>query len=63
MMARRFTIVCSRRGLKVNTDKSKVRVLAGEKGLECEVIVYGTGLEHEYEFKSSGLRRHVWNGE
>ena len=30
-----------RRGLKVNADKSKVTVLSGEEGLECEVLVNG----------------------
>ena len=33
-----FAEVC-RRGLKVNTGKSKVTVLNGEEGLECEVQV------------------------
>ena len=31
--------VCRRRGLKVNSDKSKVMVLGGEEGLECEIRV------------------------
>ena len=29
--------VCRRRGLKVNAGKSKVILLCGEEGLECEV--------------------------
>ena len=33
----RFVDVCRRRGLKVNADKSKVVVLDGEEGLECEI--------------------------
>ena len=32
-----FIEVNRRRGLEVNVDKSKVIVLGGEKGLECEV--------------------------
>ena len=35
-----FVEVC-RRGLKVNADKSKVMVLGGEDGVECEVCVNG----------------------
>ena len=34
--AGRFVEVCRRRSLKVNTVKSKVMVLGGEEGLECE---------------------------
>ena len=29
--------VCRKRGLRVNAGKSKVMVLGGEEGLECEV--------------------------
>ena len=43
-----------RRGLKVNADKSKVMVLNGEEGLECEVHVDGICLEHISEFKYLG---------
>ena len=32
-----FAEVCRRRGLKVNEGKSKVMVLNGREGLECEV--------------------------
>ena len=46
MMVRRFTEVCRRRGLKVNACKSKVMVLDGEEGLECEVHVNGIRLDH-----------------
>ena len=46
-----FAEVCRRRGLKVNAGKSKVMVLNGEEGLECEVHVDGIHLEHVSEFK------------
>ena len=36
----RYIEVC-RRGLKVNATRSKVMVLNGEEGLECEVSVDG----------------------
>ena len=44
LMVGRFVEVC-RRGLKVNTDRSKVMVLNEEYGLECEVRVDGMRLE------------------
>ena len=47
----RFAEVCRRRGLKVNASKSKVMVLSGEQGLECEVHVDGVHLENVSEFK------------
>ena len=34
----RFVEMCKRRGLKVNAGKSKVMVLNGEEGLECEFV-------------------------
>ena len=37
----RFIEDCRRRGLKVNAGKSKVKLLGGEEGLECEVCVNG----------------------
>ena len=40
-----FPEVCRRRGLKIN-GKSKVTVMNGEEGLECEVHVDGIHLEH-----------------
>ena len=46
-----FVEVCRRRGVKVNAGKSKVIVLGGEEGLECEVCVDGIYLEHVSEFK------------
>ena len=33
----RFIEVCRRRGLKVYAGKSKMMLLGGEEGLECEV--------------------------
>ena len=48
-----FYEVC-RRDLKVNADKSKVMVLNGEVGLECEVRVDGMQLGHVLEFKYLG---------
>ena len=43
-MVGRFAEVCRRRGLKVNAGKSKVMVLGGEDGLQCEVYVDGVRL-------------------
>ena len=48
------TVVCSRRGLKVNAGKSKVMVLGREDGLKSEVCVDGMQLEHVSEFKYLG---------
>ena len=42
----RFIEMCRRRGLKVNTGKSKVILLGGEEEIECEVCVNGIRLEH-----------------
>ena len=50
----RFVEVFRRRGLKINAGKSKVMVLGREEGLECEVYVDGTCLEHVSEFKYLG---------
>ena len=50
-----FGEVC-RRCLKVNTSKSKVMLLNGQKGLECEVHVDGLRLEHVSEFKYLGVK-------
>ena len=49
-----FVEVCRRKGLKVNAGKSKVKVLNGEEGLECEVYVDGIRLEQVSEFKYLG---------
>ena len=38
-MVGRFSEVCWRRGLKLNAGKSKVMVLGGEEGFECEVML------------------------
>ena len=46
----RFVEVCRRRVLKVNAGKSKVMVMDGEEGLECEVHVDGIRLELVSEF-------------
>ena len=50
VMVERFAEVCRRRGLKANGGKSKVIVLNGEEGLECEVHVDGIRLEHVLDF-------------
>ena len=44
-----------RNDLKVNTGKSKVTVLNGEEGSECEVCVDGTRLENVSKFKLLGF--------
>ena len=36
-MVERFAEECRRRDLKVNAGKSKMMLLGGEEGLECEV--------------------------
>ena len=46
-----FIEVYRRRGLKVNAGKSKVMMLGGEEGLECEVCIDKIHLEHVSEFK------------
>ena len=51
---RRFIETCWRRGLEVNTGKSKVMLLGGEEGLECGVYVNELRLEHVSEFKYFG---------
>ena len=43
--------MCRRRGLKGIADQSKVMVLNGEEGLECEVSLDRIRLEHVSEFK------------
>ena len=53
-MGKRRKGIERRRGLKVNVNKSKVRVLNGEDRLECEVIVDWVQLEHVSEFKYLG---------
>ena len=60
----RFAEVC-RRGLEVNAGKSKVMVMNGEEGLECEVHLHEIRLEHVSEFKylgcSFGQSRYKWD--
>ena len=51
---RSFDEVCRRRGLKVNAGKSKMMMLGGEEGLECEVCVHGMQLERESESEYLG---------
>ena len=46
--------MCRRRGLKVNIGKSKVMVLIGVEGLECEIHVAGIHLENVSELKYFG---------
>ena len=46
MVVEQFVQVCRRRRRKVNASKSKVIAMNGEEGLECEVHVAGTHLEH-----------------
>ena len=50
----RFAYVCRRRGLKFNEGKTKMMVLNGEEGLECDIHVDGIHLEHVSEFKYLG---------
>ena len=40
--------------MKVNAGRSKVMVLGGEEGLECEACVDGIRVEHASEFKYLG---------
>ena len=54
VMVGSFVEVCRRRGQKFNAGNSKVMVLGGEEGLECEVYVNGIRLEHVSEFKYLG---------
>ena len=54
MILGQFTKVCRRKGLRVNAGKSKVMVLNGEEGLDCEVHVDGIQLEYVSEFKYLG---------
>ena len=53
-MVLRFAEVCRRSELKVNASKSKVMVLNGEEGIECEVHVDGIRFEHVSKFKYLG---------
>ena len=46
-----FVEVGRRKGLKVNAGKSKMMVLGGEEGLECEVYVDRIHLDNFWEFK------------
>ena len=57
-----FIEVCRRRGLKVSAGKSKVMLLGGEEGLECEVWVNRISLEYVSEFKYLGCVLHEAEG-
>ena len=54
VMVGQFSEVCRRRGLKVNAGKSKMMLLNGKEGLECEIHIDGIHLEHVLEFKYLG---------
>ena len=54
VMVEQFAEECRRRGLKVNAGKSKVMILNGEEGLECEVYADGIRLEHILELINLG---------
>ena len=43
--------MCRIRGLKINEGKSKVMVLGGEEGLQCEVSVDRIHLKYVSAFK------------
>ena len=45
VMGGRFVEVCRKRVSKVNVDKSKLMVLGGEEGLECDIRVDEAQLE------------------
>ena len=47
--------VYKRKCPKVNADKSKMMVLNGEEGLECEVCINGMRLDHLLEFEYLGF--------
>ena len=53
-MVGQFVEVCRRRGLIVNPGKSRVMVINGEEGLECEVDIDGVHLEYVSKFKYLG---------
>ena len=53
-MVGHFVEVCRRRGPKVSAGKSKVMVLGGDEGLECEICISRKRLEHVSEFKYLG---------
>ena len=47
--------MCRRRGLKANAAKSKVMMLNGEEGLECEIRVDRMYLEHMSNLNTSDM--------
>ena len=57
---RRSAKVCRRRGLKVKASKSKMMILNGGEGLECESL--GHVLEFDYIFRVCfGRIRYRWS--
>ena len=52
-LVERFGRVCKRRGLTVNTDKSKVMVMIDEH-TQCQIMLDGEELEQVSEFKYLG---------
>ena len=52
-LVERFGRVCKRRGLTVNTDKSKVMVMSDEH-MQCQIMLDGEQLEQVSEFKYLG---------
>ena len=53
-MVGRIAEVCRKRDLKFKASKRKAMVLNGEEGLECEVHLDETSLEHVSEYKYLG---------
>ena len=51
MMVGWIVEVCRRRGFKVNPGNSKVMIMKGDEGLECEVHKDGICLGHVFDFK------------
>ena len=53
-----FVDVCRKKDLKVKSHKSKVMLIGGEAGLECEICVDGVRIEQVSELKYLGLMRY-----
>ena len=56
-----FAEMYRRKGLKINAGNSKMMVLNGKEGLECEVHVDGIHLKHVTEFKYLGCFGRIRN--
>ena len=52
-----FDEVCVEGGDKVSAGKSKVMILSGGEGLECEVYIDGIHLEHVPEYLGYDLNK------